>query len=139
MRPCRPFSGSPTFDFYRTVLKYSLRLSNEEVVTWKRLRTPIYNSTHVTARAEKNAASMMKTSPSLVPKSKGVPGVDDIAVLEGKGAKPHNLKSEHTRSDLIHGYYSRWPDACEPYLYGKKKHWGSTSIRQIRDDKEPQG
>lgn len=37
--------------------------------------TPIYSSTPAVASAEREAASMMKTSPSIVPKSKGIPGV----------------------------------------------------------------
>jgi len=45
------------------------------------LFTPIYSSTPVTARADKEAASTTNTSPSLVPKPKGVPGVDGIAEM----------------------------------------------------------
>jgi hypothetical protein len=84
-------------------------MSSEEAVTWKGPHTPIYNSTHVTAKADNKAASMMKTSPSLVPKSNGVLGVDDIAVLGDKRARLTTL--EHlVLIYVIHAY--SWAARC---------------------------
>ena len=89
VRLCRPFSRRPGFDFYGAVLECGMvKRSNKGGATnVERALTPIYSSTPVTARADREAASTMKTSPNLVPKSKTVSGVDDIAAFWGERAK----------------------------------------------------
>lgn len=55
----------------------------------------MYSSVPVTARADRQAAPTMNARPNLIPKSKGVPVVDDITDMSVKiaAAKIHLLQS----------------------------------------------